>query len=632
MSGAYLRKIDAREREGTKGVPPGESEMRGPSGRLNSSVLHLVLVAVLCILVYSNTFSMHFVWDDIGQIKENASIKTLHGVPALFRSDVWQGVKGDHPSPYYRPVFTTSLALDYSLWGENPLGYHLTNVVLHILVSILVYLLALKIVGRSEWALLAGILFAVHPVHSGAVAWISGRSGPLASLFMFLSLYLYISYKERKNILYLAVSLPAFLLALLSKETAITLPLIVVLYEICFGDGKARRIVSPLIFYCLAAIPYLILRLSVLKVMGWSNQPFSHRLYTSCGMLAGYLRLLVAPINLKVFYDIPIKRGFLEGDVILPLFLLALIVAGLFFLFRRNKRLFFCLAWIPLTLIPVSGIPTLIYPSPMAERYLYIPSAGFAMAAGLMAYRSAQVLLERNATGHRRASIVLVAAIVLIFALLNYQRNYCYKNQYIFLNRIVRDAPGFYGGHSDLGAAYAGRGRFADAKKEFLEALKLKPDSDSVYNNLGALYMQLGEKGKAEELFRSALNVNPGNANAHYNLGRIYAGWGRYGEAEKELLFALKSESRNRDIYYRLGDIYMKDGRFDDAERVFRQALSFAPDNAFTYYNLGVVYIREGDMEKAIEQIKHAVHLDPGNEVFRKGLEKAYEMRRDRQR
>jgi protein O-mannosyl-transferase len=600
--------------------------------RSHNTALYAFLVAMLCLFTYSNTFSMHFVWDDIGQIKENVSIKALHDIPALFESDVWQGVKGDHPSPYYRPVFTTSLALDHSLWGENPFGYHLTNLVLHVLVSILVYLLALKIVRHSGAALLAGLLFAVHPVHSGAVAWISGRSGPLAALFMFLSLYLYISYKEERNLLYLAVSLFAFLLALLSKETAITLPLIVLLYEICFGDRKAKKIISPFILYCLAAIPYFILRLSVLKVMGWSNQPLSHRLYTSFGMLVGYVRLLVAPVNLRVFYDIPIKRGFLEKDVIIPLLLLALMAAGIFLLFRRNRKLFFCIAWIPVTLIPVSGIPTLIYPSPMAERYLYIPSAGFAMAAGLMAYRSAQVLLERNATGHRRASIVLVAAIVLIFALLNYQRNYCYKNQYIFLNRIVRDAPGFYGGHSDLGAVYAEEGRFADAKREFLEALKLKPDSDSVCNNLGALYMQLGEKGRAAELFRSALGVNPGNANARYNLGRIYAGWGRYGEAERELRLALKSEPQNRDIYYRLGDIYMKEGRFDDAERAFRQTLSFAPDNAFTYYNLGVVYIREGNMEKAIEQIKHAVHLDPGNEVFRKGLEKAYEMRRDRQR
>jgi len=344
---------------------------------------HIVLIALVCLAVYSNTLYMDFVWDDLPQIKENVLITSLKNIPRILITEVWKGVKGgEDVAPYYRPVFTLSLAIDYFFWKLNPLGYHLTNILLHLLVTTGVYMLSVRLLKDKPAALFSGLVFSVHPVHSEAVSWISARNESLAALFMFSSFYLYLLFKEKGNVRYIGTSLVLFFLALLSKEMAITLPALLLLFEFCFGTGAWKKKLKLPVLYGTMIVPYLIARTLVLDISSLQNEPVLWRIFTSFGILLNYIRLLIFPVNLKAYYDVPVQKTFQAPDVLIPLLLLSAVFTAIVFLRKYDKRLFFGLFWILIAVIPVSGIPVLILPSPMAERYLYIPSVGFAIALG----------------------------------------------------------------------------------------------------------------------------------------------------------------------------------------------------------------------------------------------------------
>lgn len=610
-------------------------------------------MVVLCIAAYLNTPSMDFVWDDIHQIKNNNQIKSLSHVPSLFTSDVWAGVKG-LSSSYYRPLFTLSLAVDHSLWSERPFGYHLSNMVLHSMVTVMVYLLSLFILKNIPAALFSASVFAVHPVHAEAVTWISGRNEMLWGLFMLGSLSLYILYRERQRMTYIALSLVLFYLSLLSKEMAVTLPLIIVLYELCYGTGGLKKRALFPLFYALAIIPYIILRMVVLKSTAIGDiQPLLWRLCTAPGLITEYLRSLVLPFNLKVFYDIPIKKNFLSPEVILPLLLLGIILTGIILVYRYDKRLSFSFLFTLITLIPVTGIIRFLYPALMADRYLYIPSVGFSMALGTifsMLQETEPTTIQKTETLRklRRTSHVvklggaLIAGILLV---VTFHRNYYWQDDSIFIHTMVRDAPNSYFAHFSLGALLDSQGRLNDAEREFQIAIRLNPSHVEAHNDLGIIYDEQGRLEEALKEYQIVLNLAPGNAKAHNNLGILYEKRGYLDAAQKEyvavlrldpvninaltnlaLLFrkldrpadaakalqdAISNNQNDPVLHNALGSIYLGQMRLDEAAGEFYAALKINPDYVEAHNNLGLTLRKINRLDDAIQEFEAALRLNP---------------------
>ncbi|MGD0884282.1 MAG: tetratricopeptide repeat protein [Thermodesulfovibrionales bacterium] len=615
---------------------------------------HLLIVMIISVGAYCSTLSMDFVWDDMYQIKSNDQIKSLSHIPSFFASDVWAGVK-DLSSGYYRPLFTLSLAADYSLWDERPVGYHLTNIALHSAVTAMVYLLSLCILRTVPPALFSAFIFAVHPVHAEAVAWISGRNEMLWSLFMLGSLFLYLLGRERQRMTYIAPSLVLFFLALLSKETAIILPLIVLLYELCYGTGGLQKKMRFPVVYALAVIPYVILRLVFLKGTGLGDvYPLSWRLYTAPGLVMQYLRLLIFPVNLKVFYDIPVKKIFLSPDVIIPLLLLGAILWCIMFVLRYDKRLTFSLLFSLIALIPVAGIFKSLSPALLADRYLYIPSVGFSLALGTvysiivqktepsppMKPASAQELFRlRNMVKPGGAFLV---GILLILTL---QRNHCWTDDAIFTHAMVRDAPRSYFTHFSLGTFLDSQGRLDDAAREFQVAIKLNPDYVDAHNNLGIIYDQRGHLQEALKEYQIVLNIAPGNVKVHNNLGILYEKTGNLDAAQGEYEAALRLDpanvtaltnlgllDRKRDrpadamssfqaalarnqndpgLHNALGSIYLGQQRFNDAAGEFYAALKLNPDSVEAHTNLGLTFRKMNRLGDAVQEFRTALKLNP---------------------
>jgi tetratricopeptide (TPR) repeat protein len=570
---------------------------------------HVIIIALVSMAVYSNTLFMDFVYDDLTQILENNYIKSLENIPSMFISDVWAGKK-DGFSPYYRPVFTLSLAIDYFIWGESPSGYHLTNILLHAMVSVMFYILALRILNSEVAAIAAGLIFAVHPVHAEAIAWTSGRNEPLSALFMFASLYLYILYRDRNKTQYIALSLFLFFTALLSKEMAITLPAVIFLYELCFRNGAIKQKIQMPLWYGLIAVIYMIVRMTILSHTSWVEAPLLWRLYTLPGIFLKYLIALIFPFNLKIFYDIPFPKTFFSSAVIVPFLISFAIILVIVISPRYDKKLFFSLFWIFVTLTPVLNIVAQVTPALMADRYLYIPSAGFSLAAGItfakvfgLSGKIYDVSDNQTAlTAHNKSSKIKMVAGLLIIGILfilTFQRNYLFKDQFSFITRMVNDAPEYFGGHYDLGLIYINQGRFDEAEKELKYALKLQPLFGKASINLGSIYFKQKRFDDAEREFQKVLQIGP-----DYPLSYL--------------------------AYYNLGCLYFKQRRFEEAISAFQQVLKLKPDYADAYYNLGITYLTLKMTEEGILHLKKAVSLNPDNKTYKENFDKALLLKKDR--
>ncbi len=577
---------------------------------------HLLIIGILSFAVYSNTLFMDFaLFDDVSQITENDKIKSLSNIISFFTTEVWSGIRGA-TSSYYRPLFTLSLAVDYFFWGEQPLGYHLTNMLLHFFAVLALYFLGLKLLKHSSAALFAAALFTVHPVHAEAVAWISGRNEMLSAIFMFSSLYFYITYRQTKKTTNILFSLALFFLALLSKEMAITLPLIILAYEFCFETGRVRtKLLFPAI-YALSVIPYIAIRMSVVKDIGLSyTQPLLWRVSTSPSLIIENLKHLIFPFNLKVLYDIPIIKTFFTAEVLIPALILLIIFFGIIMLLKSDRRAGFPFLFLFISMLPISGLPAIIQqPAPVADRYSYIPSAGFLIAAGY-GFFVLSSLWDKNKLPqfYKKYHLLTVLAltIVSIFALLNFQRNFIWKDKLTLMQTMVKDAPNSAFAHYSLGIGYDSLGNLENAAEQFEKAIQLQPDYFEAHNNLGIVYDQLGRTENALREYHIVLKLSPDNFRVRNNLGILYEKKGDHDSALREYQTAIRIDPANVHAFTNLGLLYRKLNRLADSEKAFKSAITLKKDDPVLYNNLGTVYFAQQSFDAAKNEFERAVALKP---------------------
>lgn len=498
----------------------------------NNPAVMAFFVVCASIFVYANSLPGEFIWDDMEQIVENPVIMDLHNVPSFFTSDLWRLISNPAvESNYYRPLFLLSLATDYSLWGLNPPGYHMTNIILHSLSSLLVFLIGRKLLGSNISAFVGGMLFAVHPVHVESVAWISGRTDPMAAAFMLLSLYLYILFSERKRVILLLLSLTAYIFSLLSKEMGITLPLLIVAYEFSLNKNKpgesSLKSLWPIGGYVLISTAYLYIRGNILgEAVGVnsSSSPLHMRIYTSFGIIVDYLRIIILPINLKALYDVPLRESFWDWKVLLPLSLLLSLFIVTCLIYKRDKMAFFASIWFFITILPVSNIVPL-KPTMMAERYIYIPSVGICLIAAYLYLKLHTWSFRSNYS--KPVLIIILSALSII----TIHRGKLWSNEKIFFEQSVEDAPGNAYAHHNLGDIYRKKGNMEKAIEEWKTAVLLYPLHPEANNSLANIALMQGNYHDAITRYRIALEGRPENSEAHFNLGMALERTGNMDEA-----------------------------------------------------------------------------------------------------
>jgi len=538
-----------------------------------SDIIHFLIIALLIITAFANVFSMEFVWDDITQIKENRNITSISHIKEVFLQDTGTATSnGEDFTPYYRPLFTISLMIDAFIWGKNPFGYHLTNVLLHLEVTLLLYFILLAVFKNRTIAMTSATVFSIHPVHSEAVAYISARTHLLCAFFSLLSLYFYVWNRQTKKKFAFVASMFFLIFAMLSNEMAVVLPAIFLLYEISFKQRDERKFLYPLLFF-LVASAYVVIRFLVLNSHVWVELPIEERTLTGFDVILRYLRLMILPVGLKVFYEIPLQKELFSFKVVITFLLLIFHVLMAIYFWKKSKALFFGLLWIFITLLPVSDIPAVIYPSLLAERYLYLPSVGFAVMSGCLINYLFEYAKNRfdypKYQRFKRFSYGLAVFISLSLISLSIIRNAPYKNDEELWKMAVRQEPSSIYSHYRLALAYEDAGKIENAKDE-LEYVFQKNPQRLIKDRLLFLYKRLG-LSEAQGLYR---------------LGVIYLKDGIYNSATVCLLKAVKSDDKLAEAHNALGIALIEQGMYADAVAAFKKAVKLNPYNEGYLENL----------------------------------------------
>jgi hypothetical protein len=330
----------------------------------------LFLVVAATVLAYANSLSGAFVFDDTKQIVGNPALRSWGNILRAFTSDVWSFQRGtltkDVPPPYYRPLFTAYLTINYKLFGLWEPGWHLMNLLIHCGATVAVFFLIKRLSGDRLMATLTALLFGLHPAHVESVSWISGIPDPLAALFYVPSLIWYIRYRTEGQTKFLVASVIAYGLSALCKETPLALPLVFIVWELARAKGRrslsarGREIILQLIPFAVVAAAYLALRFAVLGRISWKH-PFMAQVPDSAiwmtvpYVFVKYLQHLVAPFYLSLIYGTSFVTSAADPRFLAPL----AILGGLAILLWIYRKQVPAQIWIALTLIVAPLLPVL---------------------------------------------------------------------------------------------------------------------------------------------------------------------------------------------------------------------------------------------------------------------------------
>ncbi|MBN3038480.1 MAG: tetratricopeptide repeat protein [Candidatus Omnitrophica bacterium] len=564
--------------------------------------LSIVLIIALGIGVYANSLGGEFIWDDIVLVKESPSIESLSHIGHIFSNRTALDSGGKFY--FYRPLQMFTYAIDYSLWQEDPRGYHLTNLILHILVAISIYWLVSILFKDSPLALFSALLFVAHPIHTEAVAYISGRADSLATLFMLLALIFYIKYCDLKNMRLFMAAILCYLLAVFSRENSLIFPLIILLYHYAFEKKAQKKLLLSLFGLSLA---YIILRAGFFSFSAPHTECPNTLLQRLPGFfiaLSRYIRLLFLPLDLHMEYGNDLfawndPRAWLGLAMLLFLAIVA---------FRQRKRnmvIFLSIAWFFILLLPMSNLyPINAY---MAEHWLYSPSIGFFLIVAF--YLSSMYKVERL----RKFSIFALAAILLYSSFLTVKQNSYWKEPVSLYKRTLKYAPQSFLVYNNLGIIYGSRSDFAQAVALFKKALAINPEDASAYNNLGKAYKAMHKNKEAIESYQKALAINPRFARVYYNLGNAYKDINKNNQAIDAYKEAIEADPYYAKAYYNLGITYSELGEYEKAAQAFERTIEITPDYSYAYGNLGNAYNVIGRKKEALESLKKAISLEPNN-------------------
>ena len=599
----------------------------------------------LTIGAYFPLWRAGFVWDDVAVLTDNPWIHAADGLRTVwFQTDF--------------PLTLAGFWCEWRLWGNHPFGYHLINVLLHVVNATLLWRVLRLLRIRGAW--LAGVVFAVHPVCVASVAWISEFKNTLSLLFCLLSFLWYLRADERKSEIqnskyrsplrtshfafrtsrWYWLSLFAFLLALLSKTTVVVLPLVLLLC--CWwrqGRVTSRNLLRVAPFFGLAIVFGL---LSVwfqthqaVKPGAPSPDHLTTRLIGGSWALWFYLFKAVLPINLSALYPRwDIDPGSLISYVPGMAWVAALLLS---WRHRRSwgRPVLFGMGYFTIALLPVLGVfDTAFFAySRVADHWQYLALVGVvALASSVVAMESAvrQQTGVVNAKGrfpgllHARAcfSVRVCLTVGLIGALffLTWQRAMVYRSDYTLWRDTIRKNPHAWSAHNNLGRVLAEQGRVDEAIVHYVEAVRLNTNNALAHYNWGNALAAKNNFGGAVEQFRTALRLNPFLNEAHVNLGNALAVQGRLDEAVRHYVAFLRVTPDDASAHNNLANALSQLGRSEDAIRHYSQALEFEPGNPGTHFNLGLVLAGKGSLREAAGHFSTALKLKPDYEDARRQL------------
>lgn len=452
----------------------------GLKARLYSMAPYLALF-ILAALLYMRSVGFEFMpsWDDDAYVLDNVYIfsLSLKNLKAIFSTTVLGN---------YAPVHILSYAFDHALWGLDPRGFHLTNVLLHAFNACALYAVIRKITGKAAVGFVAALLFAVHPLNVENVAWVTERKTLLVTLFVSLSLLSYLRFRERRSPAAYVLCLVFFIIALLSKPIVVTFPLLLLAYE--FYLRREDRVWLPVLpLFVLSGVAAAGTVLAHIGSRSIAAGTFTYDVLfgvvypTMLPVYWKYVGLIIWPFNLSGYYDTTQYHSFVQPYVAISLFGWVLCFLAVFL--KGSDRVRFWFLWFWIWLLPVSNlVPIPVY---YADRYMYLPAIAFFVLVGEAAagVRGRAVLKSILVYG-------VVAAIVVYYGAVAFDRLGVWRNQVAFWEDTAIKSPNLYKSRMNLGFAYEMAGEYPGAEREYLAAIAIDP-TDEVVSNLRMLRLKM---------------------------------------------------------------------------------------------------------------------------------------------
>lgn len=535
--------------------------LRALGQRLSLQVVTIIALVVLVTSIYANSISGDFVYDDQRVVLANPLLGHWdgHTLSVIFTRDYWGAYHSSAPkvsaeSSYYRPLVHVYELVAYELAGKNAAGWHWLSILLHALAAILVMLVLDKSMAaatrlpqekRQLIAAFAAAIFALHSVQSEAVAWISAFANPLGTVFSLGAFYCYLSYRNRRTYTLLAIGSLLLAAALLTKEIAVVMVLLIAVHELfIFNEqlampARLRLTARTALAFACMTVAYLAIRYVVLRGLSSDGQnlnfpedaslTLADNLRTLPALLMAYLKLAIVPFNHSMLYDFNYIRSFNFTGFWLPLF--AILMAGSLLMWwaRREREIRIAVVWIFLPLLPHLNTRVFASEEILHDRYLYLSMIGIALLLSLGAQKAAERL---RLSEYSQLSIASAVLIVLCAGTL--AQNAQWQNESTLWRYAAANAPNSRVGHLALGALAEARQDYDGALAEYTAALQINPNIIDALNNQAFVYARLGRWNEATANFERIVELTPDKAVAHLNLSVAYEMQKRFTEAARE--------------------------------------------------------------------------------------------------
>src|ERR1019366_9091134 len=568
-------------------------------------------------LPYVNTLFNNFVYDDNFQVVQNPYVHSFRYLRQIFTTTVWsfQGAQG--ATNYFRPMMTLGYLLTYKIAGPIPFGFHLANLVLNGLTVWLVFCLLRRFSGERV-ALIAAGLFALHPIHTESVAWIAAVTDLELTVFYLATFLLYLRLPDSEHRWRARAAMCAsFALALLSKEQSMTLPVLAMAFEHFYRDDRSTTTVreklsryAPL--WAMAALYFGVRAIVLGGVTSIVLRPklqWYETVLSAVALIGGYLGKLIWPVHLSIFYVFHPSNHLTDPAVLAGLGGLTLCAVFFVVLWRRARLLSFALLWMFLTLGPVLNarwMPAAVF----GERYLYLPSVGFCWLVawgGVKLWRAEAPALLRPLS---RAIPALLAIIALLYGVRTVIRNREWSSDEVLFRQVLETQGDASLIRSNLGGIFFDRGDYADAEREWLEALSSGPTNAFALDNMALLRQREHRYAESLDYSWRALRAIPVYTIAHVHLAETLVFMGRTREAEWQFRIAATLSPLSTRAHNSYGKFLFDAGRLEDARAEYEHSVAVdSTDEA--YDRLGDIYLRWQDTPRAEQSFRRAIGVNP---------------------
>ena len=604
----------------------------GYMGKLLHTHRHIlvgVLLAVITLAAFWRVLDCGFInFDDGSYVTENRHVQA-----GFTRESVRWALTARYQATW-QPLVWLSYMLDHQLYGLKPYGYHLTNLLLHIANTLLLFLIFRRMTGSLWRSGFVAALFAIHPLHVESVAWVAERKDVLSGLFWMLAMWAYVGYADRGGVGRYVLVMLALALGLMAKPVLVTLPLAFLLLDywplrrITLGTAKAGNAARPgwklvlekLPLFALATVSSIVTSVAQQEggaLSSLERLPFGIRIANALVSYVKYIRKMFWPRDLAIIYPHPMSSPpvwQVMGAVLALVCLSALIIWAA----RRRPYLAVGWLWYIGTLVPMIGLVQ-TGAHALADRFTYVPLIGIFI---IIAWGVPDLLaLGRVERRYSRLLPALAGAVTVLLMVCTWIQVGYWRSSVTVFQHAIRVTTNNFTANLNLASALQLGGHPSEAIGYYRQALRIEPDDPDVLNNIG---LALADIGKAEEGLKylyQVLEMKPKDPDANNNLGLTLCKLGRFDEGEAYFKKALQLDPRNPEIHYNLGLALGNLGKTDEAMEQYLEAVRLKPNYAKAHNNLGVLYAKQDNLDEAIRHLTEAVRIDPNFQAARSNLE-----------